>query len=33
MEKNNIGYLIISENANDIRNAIDERKIFVLEQR
>ncbi len=28
--KNNIGYLVISENANDIRNAIDERKIFVF---
>tara|TARA_Y100000590_G_scaffold199462_1_gene226519 strand:- start:95 stop:892 length:798 start_codon:yes stop_codon:yes gene_type:complete len=28
--KNNIGYLIISEKANDIRNAINERKIFVF---
>ena len=28
--KNNIGYLAISEKANDIRNAIHERKIFVF---
>ena len=28
--KNNIGYLAISEKANDIRNAINERKIFVF---
>ncbi len=28
--KKNIGYLLISENAIDIRNAIDERKIFVF---
>ncbi len=28
--KNNIGYLAISEKASDIRNAIDERKIFVF---
>ena len=28
--KKNIGYLAISENASDIRNAIDERKIFVF---
>jgi len=28
--ENNIGYLIISEKANDIRNAINERKIFVF---
>jgi two-component system sensor histidine kinase ChvG len=27
---NNIGYLAISENANDIRSAIDERKSFIL---
>ena len=27
---NNIGYLAISENANDIRSAIDERKAFIL---
>jgi len=29
-DKNNVGYLIISEKANDIRNAINERKIFVF---
>ena len=28
--KNNIGYLAISEKASDIKNAIDERKIFVF---
>ena len=28
--KNNIGYLVISENANDIRTAINERKIFIV---
>ena len=28
--ENNIGYLAISEKANDIRNAINERKIFVF---
>ena len=27
----NIGYLAITENANDIKTAIDERKAFVLE--
>ena len=26
----NIGYLAISENANDIKSAIDERKTFIL---
>jgi len=30
VDKNNIGYLAISENANDIRSAIDERKTFIL---
>jgi len=30
LDGNNIGYLAISENANDIRSAIDERKTFVL---
>ena len=29
-EEKNIGYLAISENANDIRSAIDERKSFIL---
>jgi two-component system sensor histidine kinase ChvG len=29
-EENNIGYLVISENANDIRSAINERKTFIL---
>ena len=29
-EGKNIGYLAISENANDIRSAIDERKSFIL---
>ena len=27
---NNIGYLAITENANDIKSAIDERKTFIL---
>ena len=30
VDGNNIGYLAISENANDIRTAIDERKNFIL---
>ena len=30
LEGDNIGYLAISENANDIRSAIDERKSFIL---
>jgi len=30
LEGKNIGYLAISENANDIRSAIDERKTFIL---
>ena len=30
LDGNNIGYLAISENANDIRAAIDERKTFIL---
>ena len=30
LEGNNIGYLIIYENANDIKSAIDERKTFIL---
>ena len=30
LEGNNIGYLAISENANDIRAAINERKTFIL---
>jgi len=30
LDGNNIGYLLISENANDIRSAIDERKTFIL---
>ena len=30
LDGNNIGYLAISENANDIRSAIDERKNFIL---
>ena len=30
MDGNNIGYLIISENANDIKSAINERKTFIL---
>jgi len=30
LEGNNIGYLVISENANDIKSAIDERKNFIL---
>jgi len=30
VEGNNIGYLAISENANDIRSAINERKTFIL---
>ncbi|MDA9084843.1 HAMP domain-containing histidine kinase [Candidatus Pelagibacter sp.] len=30
LDGNNIGYLAISENANDIRSAIDERKTFIL---
>ena len=30
LDGNNIGYLVISENANDIRSAIDERKTFIL---
>ncbi|MDA7770012.1 HAMP domain-containing histidine kinase [Candidatus Pelagibacter sp.] len=30
LEGNNIGYLVISENANDIRAAINERKTFIL---
>ena len=30
LEGKNIGYLAITENANDIKNAIDERKTFVL---
>ncbi|MDC0427579.1 HAMP domain-containing histidine kinase [Candidatus Pelagibacter sp.] len=29
-EGNNVGYLAISENANDIKSAIDERKTFIL---
>ena len=29
-EKENIGFLAISENANDIKTAIDERKIFII---
>jgi len=30
LEGKNIGYLVISENANDVRSAIDERKSFIL---
>ena len=30
LENNNIGYIAISENANDIRSAINERKTFIL---
>jgi two-component system sensor histidine kinase ChvG len=30
LDGNNIGYLAISENANDVRSAIDERKTFIL---
>ena len=30
LDKKNIGYLAISENANDIRSAINERKFFIL---
>ena len=30
LDGNNIGYLAISENANDIRAAINERKTFIL---
>ena len=30
LDGNNIGYLAISENANDIRSAINERKTFIL---
>jgi two-component system sensor histidine kinase ChvG len=30
LDGNNVGYLAISENANDIRSAIDERKNFIL---
>ena len=30
IEWNNIGYLAISENANDIKSAIDERKTFII---
>ena len=30
LEGNNIGYLVITENANDIRSAINERKTFIL---
>jgi len=30
LEEKNIGYLAISENANDIRSAINERKFFIL---
>ena len=30
LDGNNIGYLAISENANDIKSAIDERKTFIL---
>ena len=30
VDGNNIGYLAISENANDIRAAINERKTFIL---
>ena len=30
LDGNNIGYLIISENANDIKSAINERKTFIL---
>ena len=30
LDGNNIGYLVISENANDIRSAINERKTFIL---
>jgi len=30
LEGNNVGYLAISENANDIKSAIDERKTFIL---
>jgi len=30
LDGNNIGYLVISENANDIKSAIDERKTFIL---
>ncbi len=30
ISKKNIGYLVISENANDIKTAIDERKFFVI---
>ena len=30
LDGNNIGYLVISENANDIKSAINERKTFIL---
>ena len=30
LDGDNIGYLVISENANDIKSAIDERKTFIL---
>ena len=30
LDENNIGYLAISENANDIKSAINERKFFIL---
>ena len=30
VDGNNVGYLVISENANDIRSAINERKAFIL---
>ena len=30
LDGNNVGYLAISENANDIKSAIDERKTFIL---
>ena len=30
LDGNNIGYLAISENANDIKSAINERKTFIL---
>ena len=30
VDGNNVGYLAISENANDVKSAIDERKTFIL---
>ena len=30
MDGENVGYLVISENSNDIKTAIDERKIFII---